>query len=137
MRISDFKEIFFAFYARFVDLIALFGFMNSQKKSYFKRIINYKLKNKIINDIVFINFSTMITRFRQFDIEFKINDENVFKKKSNNNKREQKKFENRKFFLNKLSNTRGKSIFTENYIKNKKSFFAYRMFEYQIAQLKK
>ena len=32
IKVSNFKKIFFAFYARFVDLIAFFEFTNNQKK---------------------------------------------------------------------------------------------------------
>ena len=75
MSVKDSKKIFFAFYARFIAEIASLNLINSSKRSHLKRLITWRLRSRIINDIVSINFSTLVARLRQLDTKLRINND--------------------------------------------------------------
>ena len=75
MSVKDFKETFLAFYARFIVEIASLSLFDSSKRSHLKRLITWRLRSRIINETVAINFSILVTRLRQLDIELRINDD--------------------------------------------------------------
>ena len=83
MGVKDSKKIFLAFYARFIAKIASLNLTDSSKRSHLKRLITWRLRSRIMNDTVSVNFSTLVVRLRQLDTKLRINNnarEIVFKK---------------------------------------------------------
>lgn len=75
MDVKDPKETFPVFYARFTAEIAPLNLSDSVKRGHLKRLITWRLRSRIMDGTVVINFPALVARLRQLDTELRINDD--------------------------------------------------------------
>ena len=78
MGVSDPKETFPAFYARFTSVIAPLALTDHQQKTNLKRLVTRRLRNRILDGYsASQTFAQTMARLRQLDTELRIEDENT------------------------------------------------------------